>query len=171
MHRQTVCRQAALLASFGEKRLNHLRAFGGQDSGSNFNLMIQTRVRKDLEAGACRAAFGVVRSINKAWYACLNHRPGAHAARLDRYVQSCAREPVIVDKPRGLAKNDDFRVGRGVAIANRTVARAREDSAVKRQHSPDRNFPGSRRGTGFLKSFLHEAGVGICHRFENNTRR
>lgn len=123
--------------------------------------MIETRVRKDLEARACRAAFGIVRSINEAWYARLNHRPGTHAARLDRYVQSCARQPVIVDHPRGFAKNNNLCMRRGIAIANRTIAGPSDDSCIVNQHGSDRNFPGNRRGTCLLESFLHEAGVGV----------
>ena len=144
---------------YGEKKMD--KAAGGENPGRNFDLMVEARVGKDLEAGACRAAFGIVRSINKAWYPRLNHRSRAHAAGFDSDVQGCARQPVIVHNSRGLPKNDDFRVGRRVAIANRTVAGARDDSVIKRQHGPDGHFLGRRSGTRFLESFLHEADVEI----------
>src|SRR5215472_451849 len=109
-----------LLTSIGEECLNHVRAFDRKNSGSNFDLMIEIGVRKNLETTADRAPFGIVGAVYETWNARLNHRARTHAARFDGDVESCARKPVIVHNPRGLAKHDHLRVSRGVTIANRT---------------------------------------------------
>ena len=134
-----------MLASFGEKRLDYRCAIISKNPGRNFNLVIEVRVGKNLKAGARRASLGIIRSIDHACYSRVDHRPSAHAARFDGDVKSCASEPVIVYNARDFAKNNNFRVGCGVAIADGTVAGARDNFSGQYQHSSDRNLCRSSR--------------------------
>lgn len=160
MQRSEVCRQRPL-ASSGEKRLDHRRTILGKNTRRNFNFVIEVLTGKNLKARARRASLGIVRSIDRACYSSLNHRPSAHAARFDGDVKSCAGESVIVYNARSLAKNNNFRVSRRVAIADGTVAGARDNFPVQYQHSSDRNFSRGPRRAGLLESFLHKADIGI----------
>ena len=48
----------------------------------------------------------------------VNHRSGAHRARLQRDVKRAAVEPVVAECGRGLAHRDDLGVRRGIAGAD-----------------------------------------------------
>ncbi len=144
-------------------------AIGGEDTGSDFDLMVEARVREDLEASTNRAALGVVGSVDQARDASLNEGAGAHAARLDGDVESGTCEAVIANTARGFAKDDDFSVGGGVIVADGTVAGACQDLAAVDEDGADRYLPGRGRGVGFGQGFLHELNVRVLHRTENNT--
>lgn len=81
---------AQVLAARSEEGLQHIGSFLGEHAGSNFDLMIQTRVGKNFETGAHRAAFRVIGTVNETRNAGLHDRSRAHGARLDRDVQRCA---------------------------------------------------------------------------------
>ena len=132
--------------------------------------MVEARVREKLKTSVNGAAFGVVRAVDEVWDARLNHRAGAHAARLNRDVECSAREAIVSQYARGFAKYNHFGVCRGITVANRPVAGAREDSAVTNQSSPNRNLSGSGRGARLGERFLHEFDVGIHRQSQNNMR-
>jgi hypothetical protein len=148
------------LASFGKKQLNHRGAFFNENAPGNFHLMIEARVGQNLEATARRAAFWIVRTINEPWDAGLNHRSCAHAARLHGNEESRPREPVILEDPCSFAKNNNFRVGRRVAIADCAVAGARNHPAPMHQQRANGNLASSGRGASFLKRSFHKVNVG-----------
>ena len=54
-----LCFSPALLAAFREERLDHRGTFGGENPGRNLDLMVETGVGKNLEAGTCGATFGI----------------------------------------------------------------------------------------------------------------
>ena len=136
-------------------------AIGGEDTGSDLDLMVEPRIREDLEASTNRAALGVVGAVDQARDASLNDRTGAHAARLDGDVEGGACEAVIAETAGGFAKDDDFGVGRGVIVADGAVAGACEDLALMDQESADGDFAGRGRGAGFGERLLHELDVGF----------
>jgi hypothetical protein len=156
------------LTAFGKKRLNDGSTFGGEDTGGNFDLMVETGIGKDLEAAACRTAFGIVRAINESRDTRLNYCSSAHTARFDCHIKSSAREAVVPKAAGGFTKDNDFCVRRRVIVANGAVAGTRHNPAAVDEHGSDGNFTGSSRGACLGKSFLHESEVGIRHGTENN---
>ena len=143
-------------------------AIGGEDTGSDFDLMVEPGIRKDLEASTNRAALGVVGAIDQARDASLNDRAGTHAARLYGDVEGGACEAVIADTAGGFAKSDDFGVGRGVIVADGAVAGACEDLAVMDEDGADWHFAGCGRGAGFGERLLHELDVNVHVQRGNN---
>src|SRR5712691_11062814 len=115
--------------------------------------MIETRVREEFEAGADRAALGVVSAVDQARDASLDYGAGAHAAGLDGDVESGVSKAVVAEKTGGPAKDDDFRVGGGVVVADCTVVRTRENLAVVDEHGPDGDFAGCGGCLSFLQRF------------------
>ncbi len=143
-------------------------AIGGEDIASDLDLMVEARIREDLETSTNRAALGVVGAVDQARDASLNDRAGTHAARLDGDVEGGTCEAVIAETARGFAKNDDFGVGRGVIVADGAVAGACQDFAVMDEDGADGDFTAGGRGAGFSEGFLHELDVRVLHRSEDN---
>ena len=131
----------------------------GEDAGSDFYLMVETRVRQDFETGADGAALGVVSAVDQARDASLDYGAGAHAAGLDGDVESGTGEAVVAEQAGGCAKDEDFGVGGGVVVADCTVVRTRENLAVVDEHSADRDLADCGGCLSFLQRFLHELGV------------
>ncbi len=72
----------------------------------------------------------------------------------------------------GFAKDNNFGVGSGVAIANGAVAGTGKNLAVMDEHGADGDFAGGGGGgTRFSKCFLHELNVRFHLRRENNMRK
>lgn len=109
-------------AASSEKGLEKGNGVGGEDAGSDFDAVIEDGMGEDLKVGADRAGLGIVRAVNEAGNAGLNHCAGTHAARLKGDVENGVRKPVVAEGASRFAKRDDFRVSGGIAIANGTVA-------------------------------------------------
>ena len=60
----------------------------------------------------------------------MNHRPGAHRARLQCYEKRAAIEAVVGERGRGLAHCHDLGVCRGIVVAQHTILPAPDDHAV-----------------------------------------
>jgi hypothetical protein len=140
---------AAGLAAFGEKRLEDGDAVGGEDTGRDFNLMVEAGVGKDFEAGADGAAFWIVGAVNEAWNSGLDDRTGAHAARLDGDVEGGIGQAVVAEKTGGFAKDHYFRVSRGVIVADCAIAGTGKNLAFVDEHSTNGNFAGFGGGSCF----------------------
>jgi hypothetical protein len=158
------------LSAFGEEGLDYGGAVGGQNARSDFHLMVEARVREDFETGADGAAFGVVRSVDEARDAGLDDGAGAHGARLNGDVQRGVGEAIVAEEAGSFAKNDDFGVCRGVAIADSAVAGTGEDLAVMDEDGADGHFAGFGRRASFDYGLLHELDGGFHARRENSTR-
>src|SRR5712664_3166260 len=102
------------LTARSEERLDDGGAVGGEDAGGDFNLMVEARVGKDLEAGADGAAFGIVGTVDEARDAGLDDGARAHAAGFDGDIECGTSEAVVAKKAGGFAQGDDFGVGGGV---------------------------------------------------------
>jgi len=109
-------------ATLGEERLEDGSALCGEDSGDDVHLMVEARMGEDFEAGADSAAFGIVGAVDEARDTGLDDGAGAHAARLDSDVQRGVGEAIVAEKAGGFAKDNHFRVGGGIIVANRAVA-------------------------------------------------
>jgi len=125
-------------------------------------------MRENLEAGAHRAALRVVGAVDQAGYAPLNHRAGAHAARLDGDIEGGIGEAVVSKNSGRFAKDNHLSVGGGIAIADSAVAGARESFSVMDEDGADGNFAGGSRGTSLGQRFLHVFGVSTHAGRENN---
>ena len=124
---------------------------------------------EDFEAGANGTAFWVIGPVDEARHTGLDDGACTHAARLDGDVERSISKTIVAEKAGGLAKDNHFRVGRGIIIANCAVARSSENLAVMNEHRADRNFAACGCGTRFTQGLLHELDVNFHCRRENNT--
>jgi hypothetical protein len=163
-------RRVRSLTACGKERLENCGAIGSEDASGDLHLMVEARVREDFEAGADGTTFGIVGAVDEARDTGLDDGTRAHAARLDGDVQRGIREAVVGKTPCPLAKDEDFGVRRGVAIADGAIAGAGENLAVVDEQGADGNFAGRGRGVRFSERFLHELDVSFHLGRENNTR-
>jgi hypothetical protein len=84
--------------------------------------MIQKICIADAKPARYRARSFISRAVNQTPDACLYQSARTHRTRLNRRVNVDAREPVISQLPRGLAKSNDFSVGCGIAVSTRAVS-------------------------------------------------
>jgi hypothetical protein len=169
----TVCAARYCSTSFCEEGLEDGGAVCCEDTGSDFDLMVEAWIGKNFEARADGSAFGVVRTVYQTRDAGLNDRAGAHAAGLDGDVERCSCEAVISEGARGFAQDDDLGVRRRIAIADGAVCSARHDGAVGVAHKYGayRHFTGSRCAARFFERDSHELNVSLCRKaFHRNAR-
>src|SRR6185503_10529532 len=93
-----------------------------QHAGSHFNAMVQKLCIADAKATLHGARALVRRAVNQTPDACLDQRSRAHRTRLDRRVNSDARQPIVTELSSGLTKSDDFSVGSGIAVGAGAVS-------------------------------------------------
>jgi hypothetical protein len=152
---------ACFLAARGEEGLDHVTAIRSENTGSYLHAMIQVRMGKNCETGLHRAATRFRSSVDQSRHARLNHRAGAHAAGLNGYVQRGIREAVVADYFCGFAQHNNFRMRRGIAIANGAIAGARQDSSFMHQHRADRHFAAGGRFARLRQCVLHKFDVSV----------
>lgn len=145
----------------------------GEDAASNGRAMIHGGIIENREAGANRAAFGIVCTIDEAIDASLQHGSGAHRAGLDGDVDGHPCEAVIAQSRRGRPQGHYLGVRGGIAAADGAVAGARDDLSSLGDHATNRHFsaPRSEAGLGqrqshafFVKSSLSGRVAGMVHR-------
>ncbi len=110
------------LAAFGKEGLNDGRAVRGEDASGDFYLMVEARVGEDFEAGAHGAGFGIFSAVDETRDTSLDDGARAHATGLDGDVERGISKAVVAKTAGGFAKDDDFGVSGGVAIADGAVA-------------------------------------------------
>jgi membrane-bound lytic murein transglycosylase F len=147
-------------AAGGEEGLEKEGGFLGKDAGNNFYAMVKPRVRENFEARADRAAAGIVSAVNQFGDASLNHRAGAHRAGLERDVEGRAGKAVVGQSVGGFAEDDDFRVSRGVIVADGAIAGASKNLVIVYEDGADRDFSGAGGGAGLFDGELHVVEVG-----------
>jgi hypothetical protein len=79
-------RRPVPLSAIREKGLHYSSAIISEYAGRYLDLMVEARVGKNFETRADGATFGVIGAVDESPNACLDHRPSAHAAGLDRDV-------------------------------------------------------------------------------------
>jgi hypothetical protein len=97
----TVCAARYCSTSFCEEGLEDGGAVCCEDTGSDFDLMVEAWIGKNFEARADGSAFGVVRTVYQTRDAGLNDRAGAHAAGLDGDVKGGLGETIVAEQTRG----------------------------------------------------------------------
>ncbi len=157
--------------AFREERLDDGGALNGEDASGDFYLMVEARVGEDFEAGTNCPAFGIIRAVNETREPRLDDGACAHGARLDGDVKRGVGEAVVAKNTCSFAKNNDFGVSGGVAIADGAVARTGENFAVMDEHGADGDFAGCSGSVRFNQRFPHELDVSFHLRRENNTRK
>lgn len=151
-------------AAGGEEILEQGCGFFGEDAGDNFDTMVEAGIAQEGEAGADSAGFGIVCAVDEAGDARLNHGTGAHGAGLDGDVEVGAEEAVSSDRVCGFAEHDNFGVRGGVAIRDRAVAGARDDSSKGDDDGADGDFAGEGGLAGLVEGGAHEGKPGIARR-------
>jgi hypothetical protein len=149
------------LALGGEKILQQCGGFVGEDSGGDFDAVVDLRVVEDGEAGPDGAAFGVVGAIEEAGDARLDHGAGAHGAGFNGDVESGIEEAVIFHLLGGSSEGHDFGVCGGVAVGNGAIAGTDDDATVEDNHGANGHFAALGRFAGFIERRLHEGDVGV----------
>ncbi len=149
----------AKLTAFSEEGLEDSGAVSGENAGGDFHLMVEARVREDIETGADGAAFGIIGAVDQTWDTRLDDGACAHATGLDGDVKRGVGEAVVAKNTCSFAKDNNFGVGRRVVVANRAVAGTGENLAVMDKHGTDWDFAGGSCVARFGKSLLHELGV------------
>ncbi len=109
----------------------------------------------DVEDGSGGAGLGVGRGIDEARDARMDHRAGAHRARLDGGVELAAIQAVVVSGGAGLAQSEDLGVGAGIVVHDGAVMGARRRAMPSRDDdAADGNFAQgfgvAREGEGFM---------------------
>src|SRR5260370_39309048 len=130
------------LAAFGEERLDHGGAIGGEDASGDFHLMVESRGGEHFKARADGAAFGIVGPVDETRDTRLDDGTRAHAAGLYCDVERGISETIVGQPAGGLAENDNFGVAGRVTIADSAVARASKDLASGGEHCARTNFAG-----------------------------
>src|SRR5487761_1013256 len=138
-------------APCGKKRLEERGGFIRANPGLDFDAMVHPRMIEHREARTHRAPFGIVRAIDKTRDTGLEDRAGTHGAGLDRYIESCTQQAVIADRRRSGPERHHFRVGRGIAIGNRAIRSARQNTVRTCDHAANWHFPGALRRASFLE--------------------
>jgi len=123
--------------------------------------MIQRSMRQRRKASPRRSALRIIRAINQARNPGLDHRSGAHNARLQRHVQGRLRQTVISKMLRRSPQRYNLRVGRGIAIANGAISAARHNPATPHQHRANRNLSGGCGRARLCERFVHELEVSV----------
>ncbi len=157
--------------AFREERLDDGGALNGEDASGDFYLMVEARVGEDFKARADGAAFGIIGAVDETRDTRLDDGARAHATGLDGDVKRGVGETVVAKNTCSFAKNNDFGVSGGVAIADGAVARTGENFAVMDEHGADGYFAGCCRSARFNQRFPHELDVSFHLRRENNTRK
>ena len=147
-------------AAGGEEGLQESGRLFGEDAGSDFDAVIQARVREYLETGADSATARIVSAVNEFCNTGLDHGTGTHRAWFERDIHRGAGKTVIGEKARGFAEDNDFGVSGGVVVAYGAIAGLRDDFVFADEESSDRNFSGGSGGAGFVEGELHEIEIG-----------
>lgn len=132
----------------------------GEDTGDDFDAVIQARVREDFETGADGAATGIIGAVDESCDTGLDHGTGTHRAGFERDVHRGAGKAIVGKNAGGLAEDHDFGVSRGVVVTDGAIPGLRDDFIFTDEQSADGNFARSCAGAGFVESELHEIEIG-----------
>jgi len=130
--------------------------FFSEDTGGDFDTVIQARVREDFETRADGATARIVGAVDEFCNAGLDHGAGTHRAGLERDVHRGAGKTIVGEKAGAFTEGNDFGVSGGVVVADRAIAGLRDDFVFTDEEGTDRNFSGGSGGASFVKSELHE---------------
>jgi hypothetical protein len=90
----------------------------------------------------------------------MNHRAGAHRARLNCNKQLAIFQTMVTEGDTGFAQRNDLGMCRGIAISNVAVPSPADNLSIVHDDCADRNFSGLECALGTAQSFLHPEFVG-----------
>jgi hypothetical protein len=143
-------------AASAEEILEQGDGFFGAHARCDLHAMVRAIVTEDFEAGANRAAFGLICAVDETGYARLDHGPGTHRAGFDCDVERGAEQAVIADAEGRVTKRENFCVSGGIAMRDGAVSSACDDFFVEDQDRTDRHFATLSGFARFREGFGHE---------------
>jgi hypothetical protein len=150
----------ARLTAVLKERLQQRCALARQKSGTNFHLMIQTRVIYHFHHRANRAGFRVVSPVNQALDASVYYSSRTHGTRFDCSKQRAADEAVITKVCGGLAQRHDLGMRRRIELGKITIPAAADDVSVADHNRTYRHFSHFQGTLCAAESLFHEKFVG-----------
>src|SRR5689334_15067753 len=135
-------------ATSGKKLLQQCCRLCVQQAADYDGVVIEARLEERIRNASARAGFGVARAVNNPRDARVQHRAGAHDARLERHVELTAGETVIAETLRGVTQRNDFGMRRGVVGLYRMVVAAADDLAVSHDYGTHWHFTRRCRARG-----------------------
>ena len=150
----------ALLAALVLKKiLQQGSALICQQAALHCRLVVQARLRKQVDHRASGAGFGVGRAEHDTVKPRVQNSAAAHGAGLQRHEQRAAVQPVVAQRLAGRAQSGDLGMGRGVVPANGRVAAGCDDPAIFHQDRADRHLARAQSVPGLGQRELHEINV------------
>ena len=110
---------------------------------------------------AQRPTLSIGRPVYAAAHTGIDHKAGAHGARLQRHVHRAVAQAPSAQRFGGVAKSQKLRVGTRVLVEFAPIMRSRDHGAVPHDDRPDRNLAHSSRLLRLGKSLAHECLVDI----------
>jgi len=99
-----------------KKLLQKFRAFAGQNTAANLDLMIQGRVVQDMHCRMHSPGLGVLGAIYQAPDARVHYGSSAHSAGLNGHEQIATRQAMISNGGPGLAQSHDLGMSGWVGV-------------------------------------------------------
>src|SRR5437763_10522650 len=115
------------LSLASEEIAEELGTFFGQNSGGDFDAMIQTLVVTQLKESADSTGLGIVAAVDEFRDECIDDRAGAHGARFERDDQGAVDQTPVAQCLARFAHGENFGVGGGVVIGFALVKAAADD--------------------------------------------
>src|SRR6266850_6884941 len=152
------------LALASEEIAEELGAFFGQDSGGDFDAMIEAAVFAKLIESADSTGLRVVAAVDELGDAGVNDGASAHGTGLEGDDQGAVEETPVIQCLSGFAHGEDFGVGGGVMVGFALVEAAADYSIRGEMHddAADGNFVGGEGLFGASNRFVHP--VFGCHK-------
>jgi len=124
------------------------------------HVVIQAGMIHNLKHRMNCACFRIIRAKNQPFQACMNHRAGAHRARLNCNKQLAVPQAMVTDVFSSLTKSDDLGVGRGIRVGQIAIPPFTHDLSVADYNRTDRHFANVQSAMGGEKRLLHPEFVG-----------
>lgn len=117
------------------KKLTQQRpTFLRQHTTADSRLMIQLRIRMQVENAAAGACFGIGCAVDHPFDSRMKHGAHAHGAGFQRDKKTHARQTIIAHGTGGLAQGDNFGMMRWIVITDGAIRPASDDLSLLVQH-------------------------------------
>jgi len=151
---------ASRRAALAEETAQQLRRLVGQNPLLHLHLVVELRVVEYGEHRTGSAGLGIECGKDQSVKPGMDHGAGTHGAGLQRHIESAAQEPVVANRRRSRAQDDDFSVGCGVQVAQHAILTAGHDCAFADDNRANRHFAGLCGEAGLGERGLHEIEIG-----------
>jgi hypothetical protein len=123
--------------------------------------MVRAGVVHYLHCRVDGAGFGIVRTVNQAPDARMNHGSRAHRARLNCNKQIAVSQPMVSDSGTRLSQRNDLGVRGWVEASDVVIEAAPNNLALVNHDRAHRDFSGLQRTLRGAQRFLHPELVGL----------